>query len=141
MVLVTLIGNMLAKEGTLFIYSGPVNDCRDCRLKTVCFNLDEGNHYKVTGLRDVQHDCKMHEGGVRVVEVEIVPIDASEESQRAIEGATISFEEPDCKHIGCAHYRLCHPLGISEEKKYRIMRVEDNLDCILGQQRKKIRMQ
>ena len=37
MPLVTLIGEKLAKKDFEFIYLGPINDCRNCKLKTVCF--------------------------------------------------------------------------------------------------------
>ncbi|MCG2826489.1 MAG: UPF0179 family protein, partial [Thermoplasmatales archaeon] len=34
-----------------------------------CFNLEEGCRYKITNVRDVRHDCKIH-GGIKIVEVE-----------------------------------------------------------------------
>ncbi len=39
MTLVTLIGEKIAEEDMEFTYIGPNNDCRNCKLKTVCFNL------------------------------------------------------------------------------------------------------
>ncbi|PJB22268.1 MAG: hypothetical protein CO114_00925, partial [Euryarchaeota archaeon CG_4_9_14_3_um_filter_38_12] len=70
MVLVTLVGEKIAKKDNEFIYIGSLPECRGCKLKTVCFNLDEGRRYKITNIRDIHHDCKIHEGGVRIVEVE-----------------------------------------------------------------------
>ena len=47
MVLVTLIGKKLAKVGNEFVYLGITQKCRNCRLKTVCSNLQEGRTYKI----------------------------------------------------------------------------------------------
>ena len=70
MVLVTLIGEHLAVEGEEFTYLGANNECRNCQLKTVCFNLKPGRKYRITKLRDKHHECDVHEGDVVVVEVE-----------------------------------------------------------------------
>ena len=70
MPLVTLIGEKLAKENEEFIYIGPQNDCKNCKLKTVCFNLKQGGHYKITKVRDKRHSCSVHDGNAAVVEVQ-----------------------------------------------------------------------
>ena len=70
MPLVTLIGEKLAKENGEFIYLGPQNDCKNCKLKTVCFNLKQGGYYKITKVRDKKHSCNVHEGCAAVVEVQ-----------------------------------------------------------------------
>jgi uncharacterized protein (UPF0179 family) len=74
MPLVTLIGEKLAKNEAEFIYIGPNNECRNCKLKTVCFNLKIGRKYKITNIRDKRHNCNVHEGTVAVVEVQEMPI-------------------------------------------------------------------
>ncbi|MFA7622902.1 MAG: UPF0179 family protein, partial [Candidatus Methanomethylophilaceae archaeon] len=61
MVLVTLIGESQARIGNRFYYLGPSLECRECRFKNVCFNLEVGRMYEVTELRDVHHECEMHE--------------------------------------------------------------------------------
>ena len=71
MTLVTLIGERLAKEDEEFIYLGPNNDCRRCKLKTVCFNLKPGRRYKIIDIRDKRHSCELHEGNAAVVEVSV----------------------------------------------------------------------
>lgn len=70
MPLVTLIGEKLAKEGDAFTYIGPNNECRNCKLKTVCFNLKPGKAYKITKIRDKRHSCDIHDKNVVVVEVQ-----------------------------------------------------------------------
>jgi uncharacterized protein (UPF0179 family) len=70
MPLVTLIGEKLANEGAEFLYLGPNNGCRNCKLKTVCFNLKTGKKYKITKIRDKRHNCNIHDENVQVVEVQ-----------------------------------------------------------------------
>jgi uncharacterized protein (UPF0179 family) len=74
MPLVTLIGEKLAKENDEFIYLGPQNDCKNCKLKTVCFNLKTGGRYKITKVRDKRHSCSLHEGNAAVVEVQEISV-------------------------------------------------------------------
>lgn len=140
MVLITLVGEKQATEGCEFIYMGPLSDCRECRLKTVCFNLEEGTRYKITKIRDVHHDCKIHEGGVRVVEVERIPVNAALNNKLAIEGSTITFAPLECKNLGCEHYHLCHPLGVKANGKYKILSVGKEIKCPVGEKIKEVKM-
>jgi len=140
MVLITLVGEKQSTEGYEFIYMGPLSDCRECRLKTVCFNLEEGRRYRITKIRDVHHECKVHEGGVRVVEVEKIPVNAALNAKLAIEGSMITFEPLECKNLGCDHYRLCHPLGVKAKSKYKILRVKKEIKCPEGKKIKEVEM-
>lgn len=128
MVLVTLVGEQLAKKDNEFIYTGSLSECRGCKLKTVCFNLDEGHRYKITNTRDIHHDCKIHEGGVRIVEVEKTLLPAAVESKNAIEGETVSIN-PDCKNIGCDFYFLCCPVGVKPGMKLKISKIKGDISC------------
>jgi len=138
MVIITIIGELLAKKNELFIYCGPLSECRECKLKTVCFNLELGRQYCVKSVRDVHHDCRIHEDGVRVVEVENAGILASVPSKLAIDGATFSFKSRDCPIFSCENYWLCHPFGVNAGTKYRISSVEGNLSCEEGQSLRKV---
>lgn len=140
MVLITLVGEKQATEGCEFVYIGPLPDCRECRLKTVCFNLQEGKRYKITKIRDVHHDCKIHEGRVRVVEVEKIPINATLNAKIAIEGSTVTFETLECKNLGCEHYRLCHPLGVKVKSRFKILSVREEIKCPEGERIKEVKM-
>lgn len=73
MVLVTVVGEQQCKKGFEFVFGGPLAECRECKVKNVCFHLEQNKEYRVTETRDVHHECKIHEGGVRVVEVEKLP--------------------------------------------------------------------
>ncbi|MFP4170521.1 MAG: UPF0179 family protein [Methanomassiliicoccales archaeon] len=129
MVTITLIGEHQAKQGEEFVYLGPLTDCRDCRLKTVCFNLSPGNRYRVIGTRDIHHDCRMHEDGVRVVEVETIPIRCAVKRRYALEGSTVKLDCVKCGRVGCQNFQLCHPPGVAESSKRKVTAVKRELDC------------
>ncbi len=138
MVAVTLIGEKLAKEGSVFVFMGPLPECRDCRLKTVCFNLEEGRHYTIKSVRNVRHECKVHEGGVRVVEVERVPTRAAVQTRHALEGTTLVWEDRGCDNFGCQNFRLCHARGMRPGERYRVVKVSGFVECLDGQQLKEV---
>ncbi len=132
MVLVTVVGEQQCKLGFEFVFGGPLAECRDCKVKNVCFHLEPNRRYRVTDIRDVHHECKMHEGGVRVVEVERLPTKGALPKTAAVEGAVITFETNACKSIGCANFRRCRPHGASEGMRFKIIQVEEELDCPKG---------
>jgi len=129
MVLVTVVGESQCKRGFEFVFGGPLADCRDCKVKNVCFHLEQNRWYRVTEVRDVHHDCKIHEGGVRVVEVERLPTRAALPKGYAVEGSMITFEESNCDKLGCPNFKSCRPLGASEGMRFRIASVEGEIDC------------
>ncbi len=133
MVLVTVVGEHQCRKGLEFVFEGPVADCRDCKVRNVCFHLEPGKRYRIVEVRDVHHECRIHEDGVRVVEVERVPTKAAIASRTAIEGSMLSFEESDCDRMGCPNHRLCNPTGLSEGVRLRVASVEsDEVDCPIG---------
>jgi hypothetical protein len=132
MVLVTVVGEQQCKKGFEFVFGGPLADCRDCKVKNVCFHLEQNRAYRVTEVRDVHHECRIHEGGVRVVEVERVPTRSALPKSAALESSMITFEESDCDMVGCANYRLCRPWGAVEGMRFRVSSVEDEIECPKG---------
>jgi uncharacterized protein (UPF0179 family) len=132
MVIITLIGEHQAKEGEGFVYKGPLTECRECKLKGVCFNLDAGSAYKITVIRDVHHECRIHEEGVRVVEVEKVPVSCAVGQKSAHEGSIITLEGVKCRNLGCERYRLCYPAGVERNTKYKVTKVKGDIECPEG---------
>ena len=130
--MITVIGDRQAKVGGRFIYLGPLTECKECKLKGVCFNLDAGALYRIVEVRDVKHDCKVHEDGVRVVKVEKEKMTGVVPKKGAMEGSTITWEVIRCDRLGCEHYRLCHPLGIDKGHKARIAKIVGDLECADG---------
>ena len=131
MTLVTLIGEKLAKEDEEFIYLGPNNDCRGCKLKTVCFNLKPGRRYKIIDIRDKRHSCGLHEGNAAVVEVQELPIIAAIDKELT-EGKTAKIERKECKNIGCNNFELCNNLALQKDRNYKITKIYEGLDCLIG---------
>lgn len=133
MVLVTVVGELQCRKGFEFVFSGPLAECRECKVRNICFHLEENKWYRVTGVRDVHHECKVHDGGVRVVEVERVPTRAALPTRVALEGSMMTFEEPNCDWVGCANHKLCNPAGASEGMRFKILSVEmTELACPRG---------
>ena len=131
MTLVTLIGEKLAKEDEEFIYLGPNNDCRGCKLKTVCFNLKPGRRYKIIDIRDKRHSCELHEGNAAVVEVQELPIIVAIDKELT-EGKTVKIERKECKNIGCDNFELCNNLALQKDRNYKITKIYEGLDCLIG---------
>ncbi|HUV60999.1 MAG TPA: UPF0179 family protein [Thermoplasmata archaeon] len=134
MVLVTVVGKMQCKVGFEFVFGGPLAECRDCKVRNVCFHLEENRRYRVRSIREVQHECRIHEDGVRVVEVEKIPMRAMIPAKAALEGAMLTFEEIECKYLRCPNYRLCKPLGALEGMRFKISSVESgDVQCEKGE--------
>ncbi|MBD3263343.1 hypothetical protein GF374_03110 [Candidatus Woesearchaeota archaeon] len=131
MALVTLIGEKLAIEGEEFIYLGPNSECKNCRLKTVCFNLKPGRKYKIEKLREKQHDCNVHEGKVVVVEVSEMPISTAIDKNLP-QGTTTKVEKNDCGNIGCNNYEICTNIALQKNKTYKIKKVYGKINCPKG---------
>ena len=128
MALVTLIGERLAEENEEFIYLGPNNECKNCKLKTVCFNLKLGRRYKITKKREKQHNCNVHEGNVVVVDVSELPI-LTYTDKKLTEGTKININTKDCKNIGCENFEICINKAIQKGKTYTIKKVYEKIDC------------
>jgi uncharacterized protein (UPF0179 family) len=129
---VTLVGETQAKVGTTFIFRGPIPECRDCNRKTVCFNLEEGTLYEIIDVREKHHECNVHERGVRVVELKKSPIITTLDSKFAIEGSTVSLEKAECLNMGCESRRLCYSFGPNSKKKYKVIKVNEDVVCPEG---------
>lgn len=128
MVLVTLVGEQLAREGQEFTYLGSNSECRNCQLKTVCFNLKPGRTYRITKLRDKSHDCNIHEGKVIVVEVEELPLTVAVPKELP-EGATVTIEKKDCRNIGCESFDICTSTTLQNGKTFTIKNVYEKINC------------
>jgi uncharacterized protein (UPF0179 family) len=134
MVLITLIGETQARIGNRFYFVGPLTECKECRLRGVCFNLEPGSLYEVVGLRDTVHECPIHEGSVRVVEVERKQITAAIPRKLAIDGSTITFENRKCENLGCENHAYCHPVCLKDGTKLRITSIVGELECPDGEE-------
>ncbi len=130
--MITVIGERQAKVDGQFIYLGPLTECKECKLKGVCFNLDAGALYRIIEVRDVKHECKVHEDGVRVVKVEKERREGVVPKKGVVEGTTITYEPVKCDNLGCAYFRLCHPSGMDRGRKERILKILGDVECAEG---------
>ena len=87
----------------------------------------------------MHHPCKIHEGGVRAVEYEKLPIEYALDSDAAIEKARITVEtrEP-CPNHGCEHYKLCFPICLKPSSQYEVKAVKRTLNCLDGRKLKEV---
>ena len=138
MPLVTLIGEKIAKKDAEFVYLGPNNECKNCKLKTVCFNLKTGRKYKITNVRDKKHNCNVHEGTAAVIEVEELPIVASVDKKIG-EGNTTKIEKKSCNSIGCCYYEICN-ITLQKDKNYTVIKIFEEIDCPLGYELNKVEL-
>jgi len=140
---ITLIGSRLAREGLEFIFKGEMPECKKCRLKNTCLNLEPGRRYRVERIRNKDiHECFLHDSGVLAVDVSKAPILTTLESRKAVDGARIMYEPPKCGKRECEIYETCHPEGLVKGDKCKIVEVLENLDskCEANYSLKKVKL-
>ena len=135
MALITLIGKKLAKKDNEFVYAGLNQTCKKCRLKTVCSNLNEGRAYRILKVREKEHKCPLHDGGVAVVEVEQLPASVNIRKEEA-EGTAVAFHPIKCDNTPCMEHNACVS-GI-KEKEYRIVKTVGDVQCPKGYALKRV---
>ncbi|MBO4763248.1 MAG: UPF0179 family protein [Candidatus Methanomethylophilaceae archaeon] len=134
MVLITLLGEPQAEAGKEFYFIGPMNDCKECKLKGVCFNLEPGSRYKVVEIRPQSHECHEYlDDKVVAAVVEKIPTPAAVPKKQAIEGSMITYQESKCEQMDCPNYWLCHAPGKVAGAKYSVQAVSGDLDCPRGE--------
>jgi hypothetical protein len=134
---ITLIGTRLAKVGEEFIFNGLTEECIGCKLKNSCMNLEVGRRYRVVSVKEIKHDCKIHDGGVMTVEVIEPPIVTAIESRRTL-GSKINLKMQDCDSIDCDFYDICHPIGLRDGDKCTISKSLNNIICPEGRELKSV---
>lgn len=135
---ITLIGSRLAKTGNEFVYYGILKECESCKFKKICHEgMVVGRRYRILSVRSADHPCEIHEGGVKVVEIEVSQeIPMLIESRKALEGLTLS-SGIKCNNIICENYPLCNPEGITG--KFKIVKVfRDKISCPKGLSLRKV---
>ena len=121
---ITLIGSRLAKEDEDFVFMGESRECKKCKLRKTCMNLEPGRKYRVAKIRgDTVHECFIHDGGVLTVEVENAPIVAAIESRKAVVGSKVSYELPKCKEFDDSVYDILYPECLREGDKCTVVKV------------------
>ena len=138
--LVTIVGETQARIGNRFYFMGPLTDCKECKLRNVCFNMEHGSLYEVIGLRDTVHDCAIRESKVRVVEVEKKPFRAAIPKKQAM-GSSVTFETRKCKNIGCENYQFCCPANAIDGRRLSIVDDVSDIKCPIGEQLRLVKLE
>lgn len=86
----------------------------------------------------MHHDCKIHENGVRAVDLEKIPNSICLKSENAIKDSVITFEEFVCKNRTCKYYTMCHPAGVKFGEKYKIVDIVGPIECSEGKDLKEV---
>ena len=126
---VTLVGTVLARQGTEFIYEGEAAECESCKVKKACNNLQKGRRYRIVTVRTTHHDCIVHLNGATAVEVMDAPIAILINADMAMINSKIKVEL-SCNRSDCKSFPLCHPEGIVEGEKYVVADVLGNASDI-----------
>ncbi len=138
---VTLIGENLAREGVEFVFGGCLSRCQSCEIKISCCGLKKNRWYRIVDVRDRTHECKVHEGKVKVVEVNEVPLKTAIHDKSLVEGSMVTLKErKKCSNVDCENYRLCFPIGIEFGGKYHIEKLGDKIECPSGNTLRKVEL-
>jgi uncharacterized protein (UPF0179 family) len=140
MALITLISENCAKKDYEFTYIGPLNNCRNCKLKNVCFNLKQYNRYKVLKVRGKKHFCNIHEGPAVVVEVEQLPIITSID-KKYTKGSTTILDSNKCDQYKCDHFEICSNKAIKKDTKYKIINILEHVECLQNNDLQKVELE
>ncbi|WP_297215428.1 UPF0179 family protein [Thermoplasma sp.] len=137
---ISLIGSSIAKEGLEFVFAGPLTACSDCRVKNVCFNLEQGHRYKVTKVREQVNPCIIFNGDkVNTVEVEELEDYVNvQESKRIQEGAIISLKSMNCDYITCPNIEKCNLYYFKPDTKVMVKSIGKEISCPKGYKMKQI---
>lgn len=131
--ILTIVGSVLAKEGTDFVYEGPIDACTSCKVAKVCHNskLHTGRRYTVAAVRPTKHPCAVHPDGATAVEVVDADIPMFLPKDLANRRTRFNFE-PFCNETNCRFYPTCNPAGVNRGNVYLIKEVaeiEESLPC------------
>ncbi|HUH79428.1 MAG TPA: UPF0179 family protein [Methanoregula sp.] len=122
---VTLVGTVLARQGTEFIYEGEAAECDNCKVKKACNNLQKGRRYRIVTVRTTHHECPVHLNGATAVEVMDAPVTMLINADMAIVNSKIKVEL-SCNRGECRSFALCRPEGVVDGEKYIVADVIGN---------------
>jgi uncharacterized protein (UPF0179 family) len=82
-------------------------------------------------VRDKRHSCSVHDGDVIVVEVEKLPLLAAID-KKYTKGSKITYQSKNCDQSYCNWYDICQSKAVQNEKKYKILKINNSIDCQKG---------
>jgi hypothetical protein len=131
---ITLLDSRHAKAGYEFVHYGGAEECTECELSKVCIeNLEKGRKYRVTAVRDKEHECRLYEK-VNVVEVEEPETLAAVDRKKAFAGAKITFTPLECREFFCKNSKYCDPEGLLSNDACEILEFLNAIECEKGKE-------
>ncbi|MCL4332056.1 MAG: UPF0179 family protein [Candidatus Thermoplasmatota archaeon] len=128
---VSLIGVDLAEEGMEFTFVQPLKECSECKVKNVCFNLEQGRNYRVTAVRKKEIPCNVYNKG-KVMAIEVEELEESvhvKYGQKVQDGSSFVLESLNCDNFSCEHIETCNLMHVRNGRKVTIASVEEKIEC------------
>ncbi len=128
---VSFIGTQIAKEGLEFTFAGPLQECSSCKVKNVCFSLEQGRDYRITKVREKTNPCGIFLGD-RATAVEVEELDGFLNVKYDLsiqEGSTINTISMKCDNHACRNIETCNLIFMKEGVKAKIESAGDKIDC------------
>ena len=92
-------------------------------------NLDVGRVYKIIKCREKVLECKIHEVGVKAVEVVESDIPAVLPPKLAMEGVIITYNKQDCDVQECPNFEKCVPNGLLDGDRCQVVKAAEKVKC------------
>ncbi|ABO09521.1 UPF0179 family protein [Pyrobaculum calidifontis] len=123
--IVTLVSREQAEVGHRFRVFGIPDECRECRLYSVCLGrLTPGRSYIVVEVRpSMGQKCKITGGEMVPVVVEETPIVGLLPLNKALEGVVVTYEDE------CAGCDGCPSNMVSKGEKIKVVKVLGRAKC------------
>ena len=129
---ITVIGARLAKPGTSFYFTDEKEECKKCKIRGACLNLESGRKYRVVSVKNqTLMNCALHDGGVLPIVVENAPTEAYIDSKKAIVGTKMTYmpikiEGEDAENDADAE--LFAPKGLLKGDKCLVQEVFEGIE-------------
>lgn len=134
--IITLVGLSQAKIGFSFLNENSLQVCVKCALFRVCAEkLQVGRVYVVIKVRDKMFPCKVHDRGVRVVEVVEADNEANIDRRLAFPSGIITFQPQECDRTSCPNLTKCIPQGLRAGDKCKIVELIEQTAVLCPQNR------
>ena len=124
---ITVAGERFAKPGEEFFFVGEMPECRKCRFRGTCLNLEPGRKYRIESVREGHlMECALHDGGVLAVHVTPAPIKALVDPKKAVAGSTVVYE-PVAASVSEEDEKYLAPEGLVKGDRCRIVDIGDTI--------------
>ena len=133
---ITVIGTRLAKPGESFFFMDEKEECKKCKIRGTCLNLESGRKYRVVSVRNTPRlNCALHDGGVLPIVVENAPTEAYIDSKKAVAGTKITYaptkfenETEDADTEKRVNAELFAPKGLFKGDKCLVQEVFEDVE-------------